>query len=82
MFTTTFWLDTVERAVKTFAQALIATIAVGTPIFDLAWGEGLGIAATATVVSVLTSIASTGVGDKGTASALPGEPRNGVIDTD
>lgn len=71
MFTRQFALDLTERAIKTFAQALIATIAVGTPIFDLAWGEGLGIAATATVVSVLTSIASVGVGTEGTASALP-----------
>lgn len=80
MWTVSFWADAVERAVKTFAQALIATIAVGTPIFDLAWGEGLGIAATATVVSVLTSIASTGVGEKGTASVV--SPANGVIHPD
>lgn len=70
MWTTEFWKDAAERAIKTFAQALIATIAVGTPIFDLAWGEGLGIAATATVVSILTSIASIGAGDAGTASLV------------
>lgn len=70
MYTKAFWLDVAERAVKTFAQALLATVAVGTPIFDLAWTQGLGIAATATVISVLTSIASYGVGEKGTAMAV------------
>ncbi|KQB85016.1 holin [Corynebacterium oculi] len=71
MWTKGFWVDTVERAIKTLAQALIAVLAVGTPIYDLAWGESLGIAATAAVISVLTSIVSVGVGETDTAAALP-----------
>lgn len=63
-----FWLDLVERAIKTFAQALLATLTVGVPIWDLSWIEGLGIAATATVISILTSLASGGT--NGTASAI------------
>lgn len=70
MWTKLFLMDLAERAVKTFAQSLIATLAVGTPIFDLEWTQGLGIAATATVISVLTSIASFGVGERGTAMAV------------
>lgn len=77
MWSKQFLKDVAERAVKTFAQSLIATLAVGTPIFDLAWTEGLGIAATATVISVLTSIASFGVGDKGSAAAIPAEDTTG-----
>lgn len=61
MTSKTFWAATAERAVKTFAQALAALILVGMPIFDQAWGESLGIAATAAVLSVLTSVGSHGV---------------------
>lgn len=70
MFTVSFWKDTAERVVKTFAQALVAVLAVGTPIFDIDWGQGLGVAATAAVASLLTSIASIGAADKGTASLV------------
>lgn len=74
MWTRTFWLDTAERAVKTLAQALIAVLAVGTPIYEIAWAEALGIAATAAVISMLTSVASVGVGESGTAAVVPGMP--------
>lgn len=70
MWTVSFWKDAAERAIKTFAQALISVLAVGTPIMQLEWVDGLGIAATAAVVSILTSIASSGVGEKGTASLV------------
>lgn len=70
MFTVGFWKDAAERAIKTFAQALVAAIAVGTPIMELDFAQGAGIAATASLVSILTSIASSGVGDKGTASLV------------
>lgn len=76
MFTVAFWADLLERAVKTFAQALVAAIGVGAavPIWHLGWTEALGIAATATVLSALTSIASVGVGPTETPSlvAKPG----------
>lgn len=69
MFNREFAVDALERAVKTFAQALLAVLAVGTPLWEIPWTEGLGIAATATVISVLTSIASAGLGSPGSASA-------------
>ena len=58
-----FWLASGERAVKTLAQTLVALIgtnAVG--VMDLDWAQILGVAATATVLSILTSIASNGLG--------------------
>ncbi|WP_134324527.1 holin [Cumulibacter soli] len=62
MTTAAFWKATTERAVKTFAQALVALIVVGTSVLDQTWGEALGIAATAAIVSVLTSVGSGAMG--------------------
>lgn len=72
-----FWLDLVERALKTFAQALLAVLTVGVPIWEINWAEGVGIAATAAVISALTSIVSTGKGNPATASLVdvPGRHR-------
>ena len=63
-----FWIDAAERALRTFAQALLASFAVGAPIWELDWEGSLGIAATATAISVLTSIAGTGAGNPQSAS--------------
>jgi hypothetical protein len=63
-----------ERAIKTVAQALIAVIAATTfDWFTADWQAIAGTAATAGVLSLLSSIASAGIGDKGTTSlvALP-----------
>ena len=70
MFTWIFWKDTLERAVKTFAQTLVATIAVGIPLWDIDWASTVGIALTATVLSVLTSIAGISLGEPGTPSLV------------
>jgi hypothetical protein len=69
MWTRAFWLDTLERAVKTFAQAVVAGIganAVG--VMDLDWVVIVSVSATAALVSVLTSIGSMPFNEKGTAS--------------
>lgn len=65
-----FWLDTAERAIKTFAQSLVAVLVVGVPVWEIHWAGALGTALTATIMSVLTSIASSGAGDPTTASAV------------
>lgn len=57
-----FWVATGERAVKTFAQALVALFVAGVTVLTIDWVQGLAVAATAAVVSVLTSIASYSVG--------------------
>lgn len=60
MFTSLFWKDAAERALKTFAQALLALFVVApqTPILGFDWPSALGLAATAVVISFLTSIVS------------------------
>lgn len=67
-----FWKRVAERAVKTFAQTSAALLGAGAVnILDVPWYDLLGVSATATVLSVLTSIASIPLGeDKGDASAV------------
>lgn len=61
------------RAIKTFAQALIAVIGTGAlGVFEVDWQQALSVAAMAAVLSVLTSVASMPFGEKGTPG-LPGE---------
>lgn len=63
-----FIKDTIERAVKTFAQSLIGVGLVDAKdIMYGGWINALSIAALATVISILTSIASYNFGDSGTA---------------
>ncbi len=57
-----FWIATSERAIKTFCQALVALFVAGVTVLTIDWVQGLAVAATAAVVSVLTSIASYSVG--------------------
>lgn len=73
----TFWLDLGERAIKTAAQALLAMFVAGVTIMSVDWVDALAIAGTAALVSVLTSIASAGVGRKDSASLVtsPGRHR-------
>lgn len=55
-----FWVAAGERAVRTFAQVLLSTVGVGTTsIVDVDWLGALSIAATATIASLLMSIAGT-----------------------
>jgi len=45
------------RALKTFAQSLIAVFAVGSTVLDINWQMALATAGTAALLSVLTSVA-------------------------
>ena len=68
MWTIEFWKAAAERAVKTLAQSLIASITVAGVAAGLGginWATALSTAALATVLSVLTSIASSAVGSSG-----------------
>lgn len=64
MFTQEFWKDAAERAIKTFAQSLVAvlSVAVATPIWDIDWVGAAGVSITAAALSLLTSIAGSGTG--------------------
>lgn len=78
MFTQDFWKRTAERAIKTFAQALVATgIVVGATGHE--WQAAVVAAAIAAVLSVATSVAGIGVGDPGTPSLVDPTIEPGVV---
>jgi len=73
VFTKEFWKRTAERAIKTFAQAFVATgIVVGATSKE--WQAAALAAVIAAGLSVVTSIASTSVGEKGSPSLLDPAP--------
>lgn len=57
-----FWKAAGERAVKTAAQAGIALFAAGATILDIDAQQGLAVVATATLLSLLSSVASDRLG--------------------
>ncbi|MFE4336081.1 holin [Streptomyces sp. NPDC056831] len=64
MFTSAFWLATAERAVRTAAQTLVATLGLDAAgVLDVDWGQGLSLAGSATLLAVLTAITTSGSGD-------------------
>jgi len=62
MFDALYMKAIAERAIKTFAQALVALFVAGVTILTIDWQQALAVAGTAALVSVLTSIASAHVG--------------------
>lgn len=75
MFAPYFWRATVERAVKSFAQALIALLSASSlGILDVAWVTTLSTAGMTTLLSVLTSVASVHVGPADDPSVLTPAP--------
>lgn len=77
MFTGLFWKDAFERAVKTFAQGVLALLVVApqTHLLVFDWPSALGIGGTAAVISLLTSVISAGVTkDKATVSPASAAP--------
>lgn len=61
LFSAGFGKGLVERAVKTFAQSLGASLVVFTGLLDVDWQASLGAAGLATLLSVLTTVGSSGV---------------------
>ena len=63
MFDINFWKAAGERAVKTFAQTLVALAGVEmVGIHTVDWPEMLSVGAMAAVLSILTSVASANFG--------------------
>lgn len=81
MFSFHFWQLTVERAVKTFAQSLLAILSAdGVGLLTVPWLAALSTAVTAAVLSVLTSMGSAPVGEPGGPSLLPVHPASAPVD--
>lgn len=56
-----FWIDTLDRAVATTAQAGVGVLTAGvTGLLDVDWMQGVSVAGLAGLVSVLTSVALRG----------------------
>jgi hypothetical protein len=61
MITRAFWKATAERAVRTFAQAVLASLSAGPlGIVDVDWGQALSVGGLAAVAAVLTAVVSSG----------------------
>jgi hypothetical protein len=72
MFTRSFWASAIERAVKSFAQALVAILGVeGVTPFNAPWHTALTTAGMAALLSVLTSLGSERVGNRNDPSLVP-----------
>ena len=69
LFTRAFGLDMVERALKSAAQAGILALGGGAvDVLTLDWATFAGAAGGGALLSLLTSIASAGIANRGTAS--------------
>lgn len=70
LFTKQFWLGTLERAVKTFAQTAVPLVtAEATGLIAVDWWLLLSVSGAAALVSVLTSVGSAPFGDPGPSLA-------------
>lgn len=76
MFTTKFWLDVLERTVKTFAQTWAALLsASGLDIIDVSsiW-EQVQVSLLAALAALLMGVAGHQIGSERTAAWLPAGP--------
>ncbi len=72
MFTWRFWRETIERAIKSGAQAVILALGAseGLDLFEMDLLLLLGAAGAGALLSVLTSLTTVGVGASGSPSAI------------
>lgn len=68
-----FLKDLIERAIKTFVQAFLATIVAGSGL-DIDTGKKALVAGAAAALSVISSVLSSRFGAKNSASLLPPPP--------
>jgi len=80
MWTAEFWKASAERAIKTIAQTMLALWLVGDVAFNILtvdFGQAAGIGLGAAVLSLLTSVASAGVGPANSPSLVAETPAPG-----
>ncbi|MDT0381445.1 holin [Streptomyces sp. DSM 42041] len=66
MTTAAFWRATLERMVRTFAQAVLALLGGdGMGLVDVDWGAAFSVGGLAAVVALLTAIVTSGAGGEG-----------------
>ena len=83
MFSSGFWVDALERAIMTFAQALLATLGVNAVgIHEVEWLSALSVAALAAVLSLLKSLVATSVDSETGASLGTAIPKQVVAATE
>lgn len=73
MWSAAYWLEVLDRAVKSAAQAVILGLGLGEGLnaFEVDWMLALGFAIGGAALSVLTSLASAGLGRvRGSASII------------
>ncbi|GAA3374749.1 holin [Streptomyces racemochromogenes] len=59
MLTFPFWTSTAERMVRTFAQAVLGTVGADQlGILDVDWGQAASVGGLASVLALLTAIAT------------------------
>ena len=65
-----FWAAAIERAVRTFAQSVLAVVGIaGVTPADIDWKQALAVGGLGALASLLTSVASAGVGNRGPSLA-------------
>ena len=71
--TITFWRSAGERSIRAAASAMLALLGTGMlNILQIDWTGLLSVGLGAALVSFLTSIAASEIGDKGTTSIIRG----------
>lgn len=66
-----FWKQAAERAVKTGCQTLVVLLGAGAiDVMHVGWIQDLSLAAGAAALSLVTSVASTRVGDSDSPSLV------------
>lgn len=73
-FTATFWLDTLERAIKTLAQAVLGVLVGHQVDSAIDFRVSAWIVGSAVLTSICTSMISTSFGEPGSASLLNPAP--------
>lgn len=68
--TNTFAKDLIERAVKTFAQAMLGFLVGDVTVLNVDWSQALGVSATMVLASILSSLLSFKLSPGGTASLV------------